>query len=287
MGSLSLTLSKGPTPCNMINSASVFIFIVFFILTRVYFHIKKPKKYVGRIPGPPVHPLFGNFLTLSSLDPVPYKTWHTLTQTFGPIVRLVMGPTTMVILGGLEEIKEAMNNELLDDRAISPTANLIRYGTETFEEISFFGRGIQPLQADVSPVERWRELRRFTLKSLRDLGFAKSCSEEAIIEECKVLLDNIRASVGGEEGEVDLEKSLNCAALNIVWNLVAGQRFLYDDPQMKEIVRVADFTKFMEAAIKEHEESLDENNPRDFIDMFLIQSKNDTRQIYTKKQLIR
>jgi len=177
----------------------------------------------------------------------------------------------------------------------------------------------------VSPVERWRELRRFTLKSLRDLGFAKSCSEEAIIEECKVLLDNIRASVGGEEGEVDLEKSLNCAALNIVWNLVAGQRFLYDDPQMKEIVRVAgdfmglgkdvitkpfgflpflrfvppyrskflrlsksfqDFTKFMEAAIKEHEESLDENNPRDFIDMFLIQSKNDTRQIYTKKQLI-
>ena len=45
--------------------------------------------------------------------------------------------------------------------------------------------------------------------------------------------------MGGEEGEVDLEKSLNCAALNIVWNLVAGQRFLYDDPQMKEIVRVA------------------------------------------------
>ena len=75
----------------------------------------------------------------------------------------------------------------------------------------------------------------------------KGCSEAheshdvptIITEECKVLLDNIRASVGGEEGEVDLEKSLNCAALNIVWNLVAGQRFLYDDPQMKEIVRVA------------------------------------------------
>ena len=58
---------------------------------------------------------------------------------------------------------------------------MIRYGTQTFEEISFFGRGIQPSQAKVSPVERWRELRRFTLKSLRDLGFAKSCSEEAII----------------------------------------------------------------------------------------------------------
>ena len=58
-----------------------------------------------------------------------------------------------------------------------------------------------------------------------------------------MLLDNIKASVEGREGEVDLEKSLNCAALNIVWNLVAGQRFLYDDPQMKEIVRVAGISK--------------------------------------------
>ena len=67
------------------------------------------------------------------------------------------------------------------DRATSPTANLIRFGSQTFEEISFFTRGIQPPHAKISPVERWRELRRFTLKSLRDLGFAKSCSEEAIL----------------------------------------------------------------------------------------------------------
>ena len=133
-----------------------------------------------------------------------------------------------------------MNNEALDDRATSPTADLIRYGTRTFEEISFFGRGLQPRHARVTAVERWRELRRFTLKSLRDLGFGKSCSEEAIIEETQALVEHIKESLdGAEEGEVDLEESLNCASLNIIWKLVAGNRFNYKDEKMKELVRIA------------------------------------------------
>ena len=145
-----------------------------------------------------------------------------------------------IILGGYEEIKEAMNNEALDDRTDSPTMNLIRFGSRTFEEISFFGRGLQPRHNQVTSVERWRELRRFTLKSLRDLGFGKSCSEQAIIEETRALLENIKESLGGaEEAVVDLEKSLNCASLNIIWNLVAGQRFEYNDDKMKELVRIS------------------------------------------------
>ena len=91
----------------------------------------------------------------------------------------------------------------------------------------------------MTAVERWRELRRFTLKSLRDLGFGKTGSEEAIIEECKVLVDSIKAQIDGETSVVELETTLNCAALNIIWNLVAGRRFSYDDPQMKKRVKVA------------------------------------------------
>ncbi len=39
---------------------------------------------------------------------------------------------------------------------------------------------------------QWRELRRFMLKSLRDLGFGKTGSEEAILEESAVLVRNIK-----------------------------------------------------------------------------------------------
>ena len=54
-----------------------------------------------------------------------------------------------VILGGYEEI-----NEALDDRTDSPTINLIRFGSRTCAEISFFGRGLQPRHAQVTSVER-------------------------------------------------------------------------------------------------------------------------------------
>ena len=80
-------------------------------------------------------------------------------------------------------------------------------------------------------------MRRFTLRSLKGLGFGKSCSEEAIIDECKVLVDNIKENIRGIEDEIYLDKNLNCAALNIIWNLVAGQRFLYDEQKMKDLVK--------------------------------------------------
>merc|ERR1712227_363832 len=310
----------------MINTASLFVFVLFFILFKVYINRKKPKQWTkNTIPGPAAHPLFGNFVTMSKLDKVPYVAFDFLTQNFGPIVRLLLGPSTMVILGRYKEIKEAMNNELLDDRDSSPTADLIRFGKNVFEEISFFGRGIQPKNSKISSIEKWRELRRFTLKSLRDLGFGKSCSEEAIIDECKILVDNIKDNIQGIEDEINLDKNLNCAALNIIWNLVAGQRFLYNDQKMKERVKVVgefmglakdvlgkpfgfipflrffppyrkkfirlseafrEFHQYIHEAIKEHRETIDEDNPRDLIDMFLIESQNDTSGIFTEKQLI-
>ena len=63
---------------------------------------------------------------MSKLDNVPYIAFDFLTKNFGPIVRLLLGPSTMIILGRYKEIKEAMNNEVLDDRDTSPTADLIR-----------------------------------------------------------------------------------------------------------------------------------------------------------------
>ena len=46
--------------------------------------------------GPPAHPVFGNFLTMASLDKVPYRAWASLTRDWGPVLRMVMGPTLLV-----------------------------------------------------------------------------------------------------------------------------------------------------------------------------------------------
>ena len=47
-----------------------------------------------------------------------------------------------------------------------------------------------------------------------------------------------------------------------------------------------EFNKFLEEEIQEHEETLDPENPRDYIDMFLIQKEKDELGIFTKSQLI-
>ena len=289
------------------------------------FYIKRATQWNKSPPGPPIHPFLGNFPTLAKLDPVPYLAWHTLTLEFGPLVRLVMGLTNMLVIGGYEEMKEAMNNEQLDDRGNSPTANLVVFGSETFHEISLFSQGKIPKDAKVSPVDKWREIRRFILKSLRDLGFGKSASEETIIDESKALIKNITEAVDGTDGEIDLEETLNCAALNIIWNLVAGKRFAYDDPLMKQLVDMSGnfmlmgkdvigkpfgfmpflrfippfkekfnslytttikFKEYINSAIEEHKETFDKDNQRDLMDMFLAKMEDDYDGTFTQTQLV-
>ena len=74
---------------------------------------------------------------MAKLDKVPYRAFDFLTRNFGPVVRLVLGPSMLVILGRYQEIKEAMNNELLDDRDSSPTADLIRISSNIVKNVFF------------------------------------------------------------------------------------------------------------------------------------------------------
>ena len=123
----------------MINTATLFIFTVFFILIKVFLSSSRKKrvKYETKpIPHPPTIPLLGNFMTMAKLDHVPYRAFNTLSEQFGSILKLILGPTEMVVLSSYDIIKEAMNNELLDNRAPSPSADLIRFGKNTFEGYS-------------------------------------------------------------------------------------------------------------------------------------------------------
>ena len=107
--------------------------------------------------------------------------------------------------------------------------------------------------------------------------------------------------------------------INILWQLVAGKRFVEDDPEGKEVVNgvafmfetyikanftplrllktfpdLFDYKKISHAydvlrvynmkTIDEHEETLDEEAPRDFIDAYLIEMKNQGEQSSFNKE---
>ena len=160
----------------------------------------------------------------------------------------------------------------------------------------------------------WMEQRRFALRTLRDFGFGKSGMEEMIKEEVELFIEEIKRSKGKP---LDFANKFNLPILNALWNVTVGQRFVYDDPKLTCLIerltnwmrRVTNpaavlvlvvptlfklFPQFLEynqtletshqildmmkKMIKEHKETIDPNEPRDFIDKALVEIKGTTDQ---------
>jgi len=158
----------------------------------------------------------------------------------------------------------------------------------------------------------WSDQRRFTLRTLRDFGFGKTGMEELIQDEVALF----KALIKKSEGEpFDFINQFNLPILNALWKVTVGERFEYDDPELVSIItrltelfkRVGrpenvlvicfpfifklfptfldkdksletnhDIMNLMFKSIKEHQETLDPNEPRDFTDKVLIEIQNTT-----------
>ncbi|TSK87603.1 ATP-binding cassette sub-family A member 3 [Bagarius yarrelli] len=145
----------------------------------------------------------------------------SLAQTYGPVFKVYFGTKKVVVLAGYKTVKQALVNyaEEFGEREINNTFK--------FAE----GHGIL-----FSNGENWKEMRRFALSNLRDLGMGKRGSEEKIIEEIQYLKE-VFENFGGKP--FDTTQSMNYAVSNIISSIVYGNRFEYSDPQFKEMVNRA------------------------------------------------
>uniref|UniRef100_A0A8I5N1I1 unspecific monooxygenase n=1 Tax=Papio anubis TaxID=9555 RepID=A0A8I5N1I1_PAPAN len=248
----------------------------------------------GRLPsGPTPLPIIGNILQLDVKDMS--KSLTNLSKVYGPVFTLYFGLERMVVLHGYEAVKEA----------------LIDLGEE------FSGRGHFPL-ADranrgfgivFSNGKRWKEIRRFSLMTLRNFGMGKRSIEDRVQEEARCLVEELRKTNGSP---CDPTFILGCAPCNVICSIVFHKRFDYKDQQflnlmdkLNENVKIAsspwiqicnNFPPFIDyfpgahnkllkniafmksyilEKVKEHQESMDMNNPRDFIDCFLIKMEKE------------
>ncbi|XP_044518627.1 cytochrome P450 2C44-like [Gracilinanus agilis] len=275
----------------------------------LFFQLTWSKGYKARRlpPGPIPLPILGNMLQMDSKDR--FTFFDKMSKKYGPVYTVYVGLQRIVVLHGYEAIKEALIDQGDDflNRAPLPI----------FEDI-LKGHGFFS-----SNGEKWRQNRRFSLMTLRNFGMGKRSIEERVQEEAQCLVEELWKTKGQF---FDPTFILGCAPCNVICSILFNNRFNYDDETFLRLMRMFNenfrlsntlwvqlynmypslikhlpgshrtihknmgkVRVFIMDEVKKHQETLDPNNPRDYIDCFLIkmqQEKLNPQSVFNYQELV-
>ncbi|XP_030075407.1 cytochrome P450 2F3 isoform X3 [Microcaecilia unicolor] len=232
-----------------------------------------------------------------------------MSKKYGPVFTLYMGSQPNLVLCGYETIKEAL---------ISQGDQFVGRGPCPFFENFTKGNDILTSNGD-----KWKELRKFALQTMRNFGVGKRSIEERIQEEIQFLIKELRKT---NKSPVDPTLIFCRSVSNVICSVLFGSRFDYEDKTFQTIVSTTNenfkimssswgmlyniysdvlqylpgphkklfgnyetLRAILQDSIKAHQKTLDPNNPRDYIDVFLIkmeQEKNNPTSHYFMESLI-
>ncbi|XP_061578226.1 cytochrome P450 2F2-like isoform X2 [Cololabis saira] len=195
---------------------SVFLLLLFVSFMILQLKPRRPKNFP---PGPPVLPILGNLLHLSSDNPL--KDFERLKKSYGDVYSLFIGKKPAVVINGLKAMKEAIVIKATDF-AGRPQDLYINHASGN--------KGV--VLADYGP--RWRELRRFALMTLRNFGLGKTSMEDRIYEELQHTIKTLEKSIGKT---LTPQVMFHNAASNIICQVLFDRRYEYDDEIIKVIIQ--------------------------------------------------
>ncbi|XP_072552327.1 cytochrome P450 2J2-like isoform X2 [Salminus brasiliensis] len=210
---------------------------------------------------------------------------------YGEMCSMYLGRKPTIVLNTMQIAKEALvqNGAVFSGRPSTP----LSYWFKDYYGIVLASYG-----------HSWRQQRRFALHTLRDFGLGKKTVEERVAEEARYLIKEMLKQEG--KPFYPIHPIMN-AVSNIICSIVFGDRFEYDDKRfarlleiLNEIIRFAGspmaqifnlvpfikhfpgphqkirhsvmaLKQFIREEVKEHNKTLDPENPRDFIDAYLVE----------------
>ncbi|XP_036887801.1 cytochrome P450 2U1 isoform X2 [Sturnira hondurensis] len=233
-----------------------------------------------------------------------------LARVYGNIYSFFIGHYLVVVLNDFNSVREALvqQAEVFSDRPRVPLVSLV-----TKEKGIVF--------APYGPV--WRQQRKFSHSTLRHFGLGKLSLEPKVIEEFKYVKEEMQKHGGDPFNPFPI---VNNAVSNIICSMCFGQRFDYTNSEFKKMLNFMsrgleiclndqlqlvnicswlyylpfgpfkelrqiekDITTFLKKIIRDHRESLDFENPQDFIDMYLLhveeEKKNNSNSSFNEDYL--
>ncbi|XP_053461157.1 cytochrome P450 2S1 isoform X2 [Nycticebus coucang] len=191
-------------------------------------------------PGPAPLPLLGNLLQLR--PGALYSGFVRLSKRYGPVFTVYLGPwRRVVVLVGHKAVREALGGQAEEFSGRGALATL----DGTFDghgEAQASGGNRRELKAlelvgvFFSNGERWKQLRKFTMLALRDLGMGKPEGQKLIQSEAQHLVEAFRETKGRP---FDPSLLLAQATSNVACSLVFGLRFPFEDEEFQAVVRAA------------------------------------------------
>jgi len=188
--------------------------VCLFLALVIAYYVVKDMKPKGMPPGPWEVPFLGN------RPPVEVKYVMELRERYGDVVTTRMAHLRTVLVYDYRLAKDAMAAVEFSDRP-----------TELFGQFSLDDR--KQGGVAITNGAQWQHERRFMLRNLRNLGMGKSALEDAIHIEAEAIVEELKALHGKTVSETPFV--FRTAALNMIWQLVAGKRY---DSQSKEVVAI-------------------------------------------------
>ena len=274
------------------------LFIISLILIW-YFNTKLPDNYS---PTPPTRlPILGHahYFFLHGTTEI-YELFRRYNKD--GVMALHIGTLRFTIIGKQKMIKDIFSREDTNHRDPNFAALVKRMRNNSTEQVGvIFNEG-----------KWWQEQRRFMLTTLKDFGVGKTDSEGLINDEvsyfCQYVEEVLASQLSSSDEKKRPQDMFHIPVINVLWQIVAGERYHYEDPKLVDLRRkfvlimdeplakpnAATFVPFlaklfpiadrpksydfiveikakMNETIKQHKETFDPNNIRDFIDTYLLE----------------
>ncbi|XP_012509911.1 PREDICTED: cytochrome P450 2C21-like, partial [Propithecus coquereli] len=285
----------------------LFIVLVICLSCLILLSLWNGRYAKGKLPpGPTPLPIVGNILQLNTKNIS--KSISMLAKDYGPVFTVYFGMKPTVVLHGYKAVKEAVidRGEEFSGRGSIPA----------FEEIS------QNSGIIFSNGKIWKHTWHFSLTVLQNMGMGKKTIEDRIQEEVSYLVETLKKT---NASPCDPTFLLACVPCNVICSVIFQSRFDYNDPKFQTLLKyfhenlrivstpwmqlynafpllhylpgrhkelfknVACQKEFILEEVKQHQESLDMNNPQDFIDYFLIKmekEKHNKQSEFTMDNLV-